>query len=549
MSKNLQVKSFIKIPFFISISALIFSCAQVVSPTGGAKDETPPKMTKSIPANNSTNFSSKSIRINFNEYISLKDLNSQLIISPPLKKIPDVVVKGKSLSMEIKDTLKPNTTYTFSFGNSIVDFTENNPIDNFQYTFSTGSFLDSLSLSGKVDKAFNHTTEKGILVMLYGAEKAKPDSFPYHQLPDYFGKTNELGNYSIKNVRNGKYKVFALKDGNSNYLFDSDEEQIAFSDSLIDIEKSATLDLTSFQELKSKLYLKKPVRSTYAQLICAFSKPTNNITFEPLNPSQKIAWSAIETSPHKDTVNLWFAGVTQDSLRLKVFENNIIIDTLEVKIPKLIKDKNSEKGRGPGLYARTNINDDGSFDINKKIRLQFSQPVKTFATSTIFIIARKDTLKLITHFTDSIKRNFEITAPLKEDSLYSLLILPGSFEDYNGLKNDTLKFSLRVLPSRVYGTLKLVLKLPEGKNYILQMLDEKENSVNEKYFTKSEVIQYEYLKPQVYKLKIIEDLNGNKQWDTGNFLKQLQPEKTFYYAQPLTIRANWDLQEEWNLTK
>ena len=533
---------------YFGVSMLLLSCAQVVAPTGGEPDVVPPKVVKSNPENYSTNFSGKKIQINFSEYITLKDMNSQLLISPPLKNTPETNVKNKSLTVEFEDTLKPNTTYTFSFGNSIVDFTEGNALENYQFVFSTGYYLDSLAVTGNVQKAFDHSVEKGILVMLYALEKTSADSFPYHERPDYFGKTNDLGNYVINNIKPGKYKIFALKEGNSNYLFDSDDEQIGYVDSVLEITKSLSVDLSLFQEQKSKLYLKKPVKNLEGLLIVALSKPVKTIAIESLLPAQKFVWSSTEISANKDTLKFWYAGADGDSLKFKLLVNEQVLDTIEVKIPR----KESNKGKGDHsieIQIKTNVNSDGTLDLNKKIRLLFAQPIKKFNSSRILLSNRKDSVSFELNFIDTLKRVAELDAKLIADSVYKLFIPQGVFEDYNGLKNDTNRISFRMLTSRDYGTLKLNVKLGSSVNYLLQLLDEKENVLHQRTLSKSEIVFYEYLKPGTYKFKLLEDLNENKKWDTGKFLEKKQPEKIRYFGNTLTVRANWDLEEIWDLSK
>ncbi|MFI5164899.1 MAG: Ig-like domain-containing domain, partial [Bacteroidia bacterium] len=191
---------------------LLEHCAQIVIPGGGPRDATPPRVVKYMPDSAATNFNTKTIAITFDEYIQLSDLQRELTISPPMNIQPDVKYKGKTLLIELKDSLQKNTTYCLNFGSAIRDFTESNPKTNFQYIFSTGSFIDTLKLSGTVKNAFDLKSEKGILVMLYDTYN---DSVPYKKLPSYFAKTGDDGSYTIRNIRPGNYKAFALKDANS----------------------------------------------------------------------------------------------------------------------------------------------------------------------------------------------------------------------------------------------------------------------------------------------------------------------------------------------
>ena len=240
---------------------LLSSCAQVVSPGGGAKDILPPKTSKYIPDSAQLNFNSRIIEITFDEYIQLKDLNNQLIISPLLAKTPDITVKGKTLIIELdkEETLKPNTTYCMSFGNAIRDLNENNAIEDFKYIFSTGTFIDSLSLVGKIQNGFNQSTEKGILALLYSDLS---DSIVYKNQPDYFAKTEKDGTFRINNIKAGKYKLVAIKDGNANYKYDGETESIGFINGSIDISEKQNIVIDLFQEPAKKVYLKKKSKSS-----------------------------------------------------------------------------------------------------------------------------------------------------------------------------------------------------------------------------------------------------------------------------------------------
>ena len=222
--------TFKKYLFLIGFILTIAGCAKIVTPTGGQKDLDPPVIMSSKPENYSTNFKRKDISISFNEYIQLKDLNKNLIISPPLKEKPIIRVKGKTLSIKIESELKDSTTYNIYFGEALQDYNEGNPYKNFQYIFSTGNYIDSLGIEGALLNAFDLTPIEDAFVMLYSDLS---DSVPYTQIPEYVSKTNKKGVFKINNIRHGRFKLFALKDGNNNYKFDNNTEEIAFTDSVI----------------------------------------------------------------------------------------------------------------------------------------------------------------------------------------------------------------------------------------------------------------------------------------------------------------------------
>ena len=245
----MRVKN-IQTGIILFFSTLFLSqCAKQATLTGGPKDEDHPLIVKINPPFNTTNFDSKEINITFNEFIQLKDLNNNLIVSPPLEEKPEITIKGKTLAIELLTELQDSTTYNIYFGNSVQDYNEGNPIENFEYVFSTGDYIDSLSISGQVINSFTLIPEEGVFVMLY---KDYEDSVPIKQLPVHISKTNKEGFFRINNISNNKFKVFCLRDFNKNYLFDLPNEDIAFTDSLLifNLVTETTIDTISLIQLR-----------------------------------------------------------------------------------------------------------------------------------------------------------------------------------------------------------------------------------------------------------------------------------------------------------
>src|ERR1051325_4815498 len=212
---------------------LLAACATQSVPTGGPKDVTPPKVMQSVPDSATTHFKGKTIDVELNEYVNLNNPLDQIIISPPLDKKPEIYLKGKHVIIEIKDTLRKNTTYTINFGNSIADLREGNVLTNYRLAFSTGAYVDSLIFKGKVENAYSGAPEKDVLVMLYNEHD---DSVPIKKKPFYFAKTTADGSFLITNIATGHYKLFVLKDANNNYLFDQPSESIAFANALLQMQ-------------------------------------------------------------------------------------------------------------------------------------------------------------------------------------------------------------------------------------------------------------------------------------------------------------------------
>jgi len=222
--------NYLRYAIFFFLIFWISSCAKIVAPTGGPKDVEPPKVLSSDPPNYSTNFKGDKIKITFDEFIQLKDINQNLVVSPPLDEKPEITVKGKSLIIKFFTELIDSTTYNIYLGNSVQDYNEGNPIENFQYVLSTGEYIDSMSMEGKVLNAFNLLPQEDVLVMLYSDFS---DSIPIKSIPEYVAKTDKEGFFQINNIRNDTFKIFALRDANKNYLYDLPNEGIAFSDSAV----------------------------------------------------------------------------------------------------------------------------------------------------------------------------------------------------------------------------------------------------------------------------------------------------------------------------
>jgi len=521
---------------FLFFLCFLCACANQVAPTGGDKDIIPPKPVKIIPENFSTNFHRKEIAIFFDEFIQLKDVTSQLIVCPPLKYPVKTKVKGKQLQIEISDTLQPNTTYTFNFGGSIVDLREGNAIENFQYVFSTGDVIDSLIVEGKVENAFDKKTEKGILVMLY---RGNVDSLSLTTLPDYFARTNDSGLFQVRNVSPLNFKIFSLKDANSNYLYDSKDETIAFSDSLVEAG-AKNMNLSMFKETP-KQQLLKSFSDEPGKAVLVYSQALQEpIRF--LSDTSSLRLYSTTYSKNNDTITFWLRNQTADSLNLLIGK-----DTISVRLRKA-----EAKGKfkyTPVLSTQYPPNSETAIDLNQFIDLTFNHPIEIFALENISITEDTIPIKPKIHFIDSLKRVLHIEHSWKEKIKYNIFLPPGSLTDIFGTKNDTLKYFFKTKSIIDYGTVLLHLQISEAGTCIVQLVDEKDNVIRQTQFAADTTISYEYLDPKTYRLKIIFDTNKNGKWDTGNYSSHQQPELVTYYPEPVTVRANWDVDLKWIIAK
>ena len=594
----MKTQSFLLYLFiFVATAFLVTNCANPVSPTGGPKDVTPPQVIESEPSNYSTNFIAEKIKLVFNEFIEFDEANKQLLVSPPLDNKPVFKIRGKSLIIEPENVLKQNTTYTIFFGDAIKDITEKNPLLDFQYVFATGATLDSLTIKGKVLDAFTLQPEvEEVFVMLYlDINDTIPfDSIPYFSRPYYIAKTDEEGNFQLKNLKNDNYKIFALKDANSNYLYDLPNEEIAFLDSLLmpeffktfvipdsllndtilsiaekdslikekikidsiaKSEKYTFYDLYLFDEIDSTQHLIAAELVKEGQIRFVFKFPTEDLKIETLDYTFGKECQKIEDlNPGRDTMTFWLTKNYPDTLLFKISQDTLVLDTAEIVLFKEKKkkgEKNNEEDipeKLPSLKYKTNIKSD-MLNLSAYLKLEFIRPLEKYDFGKVFLIKKeKDTIVPKIEFTDPIKRKIIIKEKFEEGENYELFFPDSVFTDIMGYSNDTASIHFQIKELQDYGTLKINLaNTKSGSNYILQLMDDRENILKKLTVSEDGIIMLDYLDPGAYKLKLIRDANNNGRWDTGDYMKNIPPERVYYFGKNFDVRANWDIKEDWEL--
>lgn len=560
----------------VLVCLLISRCANPVSPAGGPKDTSPPEILKYEPPLNSRNFKRKKIKITFDEFIQLKDINSQVIISPPLDQTPEFKIRGKSLIIEITGALKENSTYNIFLGNSIVDLTENNPVENFQYVFSTGNVIDSMSLAGSIYNAFDLTPVKSINVMLFldNNDTLPFDSLVYFVRPYYLTKTDASGNFIFNNLINQSFKLFALNDQNGNLIYDQPTESIAFSETLIfptfvqisepDSIESDTVMMESIEKLMSfktgiKLALftetdstQKLIKATLVrqnQLSFIFKRPTTSLIVRPLNLPDDLDWGIAEPNIAKDTIYYWLKNLSQDSITFEISDNDVILDTVEVGVIK--KSKNRKQGTGAIdttlLTIKTELKTNHA-NLYKPFILAFDYPVISFNPDKIQLF-EQDTIPVeaVKYFTDPVQRKFAVDYKWNSATPYKLVIIDSTFFDLLYRTNDTISFSFISQSVEDYGNFFVNVNLLNTSTDVIFQLLSGDKVKEEFIISSSERLSFIHLTPGDYKLKAIFDSNRNGTWDTGDYIYKIQPEEVKFYSSDITIRANWDVVEDWEL--
>lgn len=573
----------VKYSRLISISVLLLvvvtvnRCAHPVMPTGGPKDESHPQLVEAEPPNYSTNFDEERFVITFDEFINVDNPRKEIFISPPVQNFPDVRTRGKSVIVTFEEPLQENSTYTFFFGNAIVDITEKNPNSNFEYVFSTGDEIDSLSVAGRVINAFDKEPAKDVLVMLYldNNDTIPLDSLPLYVRPLSATRTTENGLFQLNNLKSRSYKIFALLDNNANYIYDLPNESIAFLDSLVQPEYMFRADTTGYDSVTGKpqivfkpvsqpenfyeLHLFSEVDSTQrltaaktmgqGRFMISYRFPPEEDSLIILEPDTTLAgWFLEEPDRNGDTLNYWLKGFDPDTLVLEVREKYMDPDTVRLVFRTGLETKRERKMEEEGPAMKISLEGkSSSAEYFKPVVIDFSRPVESFDTSRMILSDKEDTLDFDISFRDVLKRRAFLEHPWKQDASYKLFIPDSTFIGINGSSHDTAVISFKTLNKADYGKLEVSVSSEEGHQYLLLFRDEKGSLLEEIIMTEDTLLSFPLIKPGNYKFKAILDRNRNGQWDTGNYKMDLQPEEVFFYPAALNIRANWEVKEIWEL--
>ena len=518
---------------FIAFLCLVFiNCANRGTPEGGPKDELPPNITKSIPENYSTHFKAKEIRIYFDEYIKIKNLSKQLIISPPMKTPPEITPLGSAseyIKIKIYDTLQPNTTYALNFGNSITDNNEGNPYPYFRYVFSTGDYIDSLTVNGQITDAIKKETETFVSVMLYEMDSTYTDSIVYKETPKYITNTlDSVTTFSIENVKAGKYMLFALKDKNNDNKFQQKTDKIAFYKTPIEVPTDSLYTLKLFSEdIDFKASRPKLVAGEKIQF--GYEGSYENMRIKLLTETPENFDYAITKDEKTDTLYYWYKPKFElDSLIFRVSHPKVDTSEFSVRIRKMDRDSLTLKASPSGNIA-----------YQEDFIISGTTPISTFNASKINILDKDSISVSFTTLFDSIKNTIAFQFPKTESNEYKIRALPEAFTGFFGTINDTLNYSLRTSSKDSYGNLRLVL-VNASYPVIVQLTNDKGDVKYEQYASEENAIDFLNILPGKYYIRIVFDTNGNKKYDTGNYLKKLQPEKVSHFEIDDDVRAGWD---------
>jgi uncharacterized protein (DUF2141 family) len=563
--------------------ALTVSCAKQSAPTGGQKDEDPPVVVSSVPAQGTVNFKGEKISVTFNEYIVFDKLNDKFMVSPPLKTKPEITLRGKTMMITFREALRDSSTYTLYFQDAIRDLNENNPFNNFQFVFSTGPVLDSLSVTGNVFSLPDLEASGNSLVLLH---RTLSDTAPRKSLPDYITLTDKNGVFRIDNISQGRYRLYALSDNNGNKKYDLEDEKFAFSDTIISVlpesnylpvvkdttpkakrdsviinRSEAMYNLFLTAAPPKKHYLKSSERKPGNRLFFALSLPAGESEFSFALPDT-ISRNYIETlSRNRDTMTVWL----RDSLSISYTTLNAFLtypftdsagkkisrrDTIPLRFTTPRLPKGSKVKKTP-LEVSVNIRNN-SIRTGQRIRFDMPTPFGSADTSKIllFELAGKERLrkKLVIQPDSLTTGRLFLKTSLKDESKYLLLTDRGAFSDIYGQKNDSTGVTFTVQPKTAYGHLEFNITGVESP-VIVQLLDSKENVVAERFMKENGRAVYDLLDRGTYRARAISDLNGDGRWTTGDFDSNNQPEPVAYYPNEVEVKIDWVIEQPWEITE
>tara|TARA_R110002050_G_scaffold195593_1_gene330419 strand:+ start:7442 stop:9106 length:1665 start_codon:yes stop_codon:yes gene_type:complete len=542
----------------ICMGVLLIQCAQPRPITGGTKDVTPPQIVHSSPQNLTTGFTGSTIAFEFDEYIQVKGLAAEMVVSPPLDRPVEYQIKGKRLFIEIQEKLEDNTTYNFNFGNAIVDLNEGNPLDSNLFVFSTGEVIDSGFVKGIVKDAYTLQPIKNASVVLYDATI---DSAVYKGNPAYIGKTDANGAYEINYLAEKKYQIFAIEHPGQDYIYQP-FGNVGFYPAEFSPSQTDTIDFFLFKEKDPAQYISKDFSREYFSFVLGFKDVLRHPVFD-LKPNE--ATFVIEEL-QADSFKFWIANEKDiDSVTVQISDDTGYKDTIAITLfekdkffKKLKRKKQTTYPLTLGLNTKSKVHH--YFDT---LRLNFDRPVKSWKLDSMLLVQGSDTLPVSTLMTKNLLqmklptrpkgtsrelRSMDISYKWEISQDYALICYPGAFTDIENQTNDTTVMRFKTLHFEDYGSFLFKVNVPNySEPLLLELLDTDGKYIRSYYIKSGDVIHHPLAIPGKFKLRLILDRNNNHKWDTGELEKQIQPEEIIYYNGELEIRPNWDMEETWNV--
>lgn len=600
--------------YLLGMLLLLFlgaGCASIGNPSGGPRDEDPPRFVSSTPLYGEVDVTPKKVVLTFDELVALKDAFSKVVVSPPGAQTPRVSSLGRRVTVEFRDTLLPNTTYTIDFGDAITDNNEGNRLENFIYTFSTGPVLDTLMVSGMVLGAQDLVPASGMYVGLHS--NLEDSAFTKSRF-ERIAKTDENGKFAIGGLAPGKYRIYALDDRDNDLIWSSPDESLAFYDVVIEpraemtvatdtiydlftgkvdslVKRQRTMFLPNNILLRSfntgfrQQYITKYERVDSTRLDFIFNAPADSmpkidviLTDGTTFPIRDIAIT--ERSATNDTLSFWLRNpdiISRDTLKVALeylrpdstYQLIPVNDTIRMltqrpnaraqkadRKPNVGKGKEGADSVAPPVPTIAIKPINSKPEVYQRLTFEFPTPLDEFNPDMVHLQLKQDSLWVdVGDFREEMllfdtlnSRRLSINYPWAFETTYKFTVDSLAGKDIYGLFTDDLTLEFSVRPETEYGSLKFNLSNfgnPETPRFV-QLLDGQGNPLR-KLPLEGNSVQFDYLLPNKYHVRVVEDNNGNGVWDPGNFEEGIQPDVSYYYKETIELKANWDQEIDWNV--
>ena len=521
----------------ILITLVVFGCAVQQRPQGGPKDVDPPKLLKATPPNMTHNFNAKEIRLDFDEYFKLNNQYQEITIFPVPDKNPDYKIRSKSLVIDLKDTLQKNTTYVINFGKAIGDVNENNVMKNFTYVFSTGNHIDSLSMAGTVTNNETQKPEKDATVMIF---TLKQDSVLFgKKKPSIYSTTDSSGNFKISNLKEGIYKIYALKEKSPDRVYNNDDELIAFSTRPMNFtHDTSTIALKLFKQAPTKLRFVEKQFQNDGSMRFILNKPLVNPSVKIIYPDNLDGQKIVDYSKTKDTVTIYSKNMDFDSVRFAFFENGKPLDTTYLR-------KGRKEAFTRKLSFRYGLSTLNELRPGSDLKLYTNIPLDSYEPVLVSLKEDSTLVKFtMTRDTGAVGKTLTIKYPFKQKAAYQLILENDALTDIYGDKSVRQIKKFTVAKPESFTNLAITVNVPEAsKSYVVQLLDEQNNPLRSDVITKKTVLSYRNIYVGKFTLRVIYDDNKNGKWDSGSIKENRQPENIWVYNKTFILRPNWDTEE------
>ncbi len=588
------------------LASMLVRCANVMTPQGGPRDTLPPVAAIATPENMQVNFDQKRIFVEFNEYVQLKDQHKEFFTSPKMKTKPTLSVRGRGIQIDIRDTLRENTTYALDFGAAIRDNNEGNILHSFRYVFSTGSEIDSLWMSGYTADAQKADSVGKSYIYYYIADSLPQtegyDSTLLKRQPDFIGRAETNGIFTTQNLKPTAYRVYAFQDKNDNQMYDAGTDLVGFADSAYNPAEMPEFaiwydSLRHYWTGEPQLYFRMFLDGTFKrQLLSSSERPKSNqaiLRFGARNPridslvldsipEDKVIWEYLTEG--RDTLALWFNVPPEslpDTIRGRiVYMKHDTTNTLNPATEPLalswrkIETKEEEAKRRKAEKARAKAEEAGeeyvpepepnpfsyrivtSGEINPEegVAFEFEYPLVKMDTAAVSLVEHGEDEMLarvpVTMTRDTVNmRRWVMNTEWREGGKYSLYIPAGSLTDVAGYVNDSISKEMTVMSSEKYAKVIVHLKgKSDSAQYILQLVAADGKKVHQqKIGAVTGDYTFNYVPEGEVRLRVVEDMNGNGRWDTGNLVEGRQPERVEFYRnikdeEAIPTKVNWEVE-------